>query len=346
MGGFPAVVERCLVRTVPAFSAILLSAGLVVSLAACSPSGSSDGGSENAASGDCDTLSSGALSDGVTVEGDIGAKPTVEFESPLTAGDTTQRTVVIEGDGTDVAEEGTTALVDFAVYNGRTGEEVSATAFDGQSAEQIPMDEEYPLAGMIDTIRCSVAGYRLVGVIPPAEFNGGQANPTLGLEADDSIVFVVDVEEIQPAPDPALERADGEDQPVDESLPTVTLAEDGAPTIEIPETDPPAELEIGVLKKGDGPEVAQGADVVVHYTGVKWADGSVFDSSWDRGEPTTFNTAQVIPGFTAALEGQTVSSQVIAVIPPDQGYGEDGAPQAGIAGTDTLVFVVDILGLG
>lgn len=52
---------------------------------------------------------------------------------------------------------------------------------------------------------------------------------------------------------------------------------------------------------------------------------------------------QLIPGFDEGLVGQTVGSRVLLVIPPDKGYGTAGNSQAGISGTDTLVFVVDIL---
>ena len=51
---------------------------------------------------------------------------------------------------------------------------------------------------------------------------------------------------------------------------------------------------------------------------------------------------QVIPGWDEGLVGQTVGSQVLLVVPPDKGYGA-GSASAGIKGTDTLVFVVDIL---
>ena len=54
-----------------------------------------------------------------------------------------------------------------------------------------------------------------------------------------------------------------------------------------------------------------------HYDG-----GTVFDSSWDKGAPTQFATTDVVPGFKQALEGQTVGSQVVAVIPPADGYGD------------------------
>jgi len=52
----------------------------------------------------------------------------------------------------------------------------------------------------------------------------------------------------------------------------------------------------------------------------------------------------VIPGWDTGLAGQTVGSRVMLVIPPKDGYGKAGASQAGINGTDTLVYVVDILG--
>jgi peptidylprolyl isomerase len=83
----------------------------------------------------------------------------------------------------------------------------------------------------------------------------------------------------------------------------------------------------------------------VHYTGVIWGSGKQFDSSWDRRTPADFTigTGNVIPGWDTGLVGQTVGSQVLLVVPPDQGYGSNGNSQAGIAGTDTLVFVVDIL---
>ncbi len=91
--------------------------------------------------------------------------------------------------------------------------------------------------------------------------------------------------------------------------------------------------------------VEAGQTITVHYTGVIWASGKKFDSSWDRKQPIDFGigTGDVIAGWDDGLVGQTVGSQVLLVVPPDQGYGSAGQPSAGITGTDTLVFVVDIL---
>ena len=57
----------------------------------------------------------------------------------------------------------------------------------------------------------------------------------------------------------------------------------------------------------------------------------------------SIGVGKVISGWDLGLVGQTVGSQVILVIPPDQGYGAEGYDSAGIKGTDTLVFVIDIL---
>ena len=128
-------------------------------------------------------------------------------------------------------------------------------------------------------------------------------------------------------------------------MPTVKLADDGAPTVTIPKADPPAEEQIEVLKKGTGDVVAAGASVVLQYQGVIWGTGAVFDQSWGNG-PVTLATTDVIEGFSDALIGQSVGSQVLVVIPPGKGYGDAGVSSAGISGTDTLVFVIDILSLG
>jgi peptidylprolyl isomerase len=91
--------------------------------------------------------------------------------------------------------------------------------------------------------------------------------------------------------------------------------------------------------------VKSGQTVTVQYTGVIWPGGKVFDSSWVRGTPAQFpiGVGKVISGWDEALVGKTVGSEILIVVPPDKGYGAAGNAQAGIKGTDTLVFVVDIL---
>jgi peptidylprolyl isomerase len=117
------------------------------------------------------------------------------------------------------------------------------------------------------------------------------------------------------------------------------------PTITIPSGDPAPALVTKTLVKGDGAVVKSGDLLVVNYVGETWDDGKVFDSSFNRGAPAAFQigVGKVIPGWDHALVGQTVGSRVVMALPPDLGYGAAGQETANISGTDTLVFVVDIL---
>jgi len=118
------------------------------------------------------------------------------------------------------------------------------------------------------------------------------------------------------------------------------------PELTFPVGEAPAELEVVVLSPGDGDIVAAGDDLVVHYLGQTWG-GHVFDNSYDRGSSINFpiGVGSVIGGWDQGLVGQQIGSRVLLSIPPHQGYGDRGMPRAGIKGTDTLVFVVDIVGV-
>ena len=95
------------------------------------------------------------------------------------------------------------------------------------------------------------------------------------------------------------------------------------------------------LRKGSGPHPKASDTVVVHYTG-SLIDGSVFDSSKERGEPATFPINSVIPGWQEVLPLMAVGSRWQVVIPPQLAYGVKGAG-AGIGPNETLVFEIDLL---
>jgi peptidylprolyl isomerase len=118
------------------------------------------------------------------------------------------------------------------------------------------------------------------------------------------------------------------------------------PDVTIPDSEAPAELEIDDLTVGDGPEATPGQQVSVHYVGVAWSTGKQFDASWDRGESFDFTLGggQVISGWDKGVAGMRVGGQRRLTIPPHLGYGERGAGGV-IKGGETLVFVVDLLGV-
>lgn len=103
----------------------------------------------------------------------------------------------------------------------------------------------------------------------------------------------------------------------------------------------PSGLQYEVLKQGEGPKPEATDRVVVHYTG-KLIDGTVFDSSEERGEPATFGVTQVIPGWVEALQMMNAGSQWRLYIPSQLAYGPQGA--GGVIGPNqTLIFDVTLL---
>jgi len=103
-----------------------------------------------------------------------------------------------------------------------------------------------------------------------------------------------------------------------------------------------SQTQVQTLKAGDGPVVADSATVSVCYMGVNGRDGSVFDSSYERGTPVEFGLDRVVPGFQKAIAGQKVGSTVAVAMIPADGYPQ-GQPAAGILPGDTLVFAIKIL---
>lgn len=313
-------------RTISVASAL---AGVLL-LAACS---GGDAGEE--ASSAC--APSGAASEAVDAAATPGTDPAAEIDAPLSA-DATQRTVLAEGDG-ELPEEGDVLTVSFTAYNGTTGEELETTGH-AEGADRVPLviGEGGALSGLVTALGCASLGERSVIAIPPADAFGGEGNPALGLGEDDVLVFVLDVVTPYDASADMVTVEAGAP-----GFPEVTFAPDGEPTLEFPDTDPVNVPTLQIISEGTGQVVEEGDTVEVHYHGVNWDTGAVFDSSWRRGEPSFFPTTGVIDGFGAALEGQTVGTQLVVAIPSQWGYGRAGSG-TDIGGTDTIVFAIDILG--
>ncbi|MFE0106816.1 FKBP-type peptidyl-prolyl cis-trans isomerase [Streptomyces sp. NPDC059009] len=118
------------------------------------------------------------------------------------------------------------------------------------------------------------------------------------------------------------------------------------PTVAKGSGKPSPDLAVKTVIQGKGGEVAKGDYLQANYLGQIWDTAKVFDNSYDRGAPTVFpiGVGQVIPGWDQGLVGKKIGSRVEMAIPPAMGYGKEGNKQAGIKGTDTLVFVVDVVG--
>ena len=102
-------------------------------------------------------------------------------------------------------------------------------------------------------------------------------------------------------------------------------------------------LQYEIIQSGpaDGESPTSSNSVLAHYHGTL-PDGTVFDSSVDRGEPATFGVSQVISGWTEALQLMKVGDKWRLFIPPDMAYGE-ASPTPAIPPNSALVFEVELL---
>ena len=103
----------------------------------------------------------------------------------------------------------------------------------------------------------------------------------------------------------------------------------------------PSGLQYEVIEEGDGPTPTAQDSVTVHYTG-KLIDGTVFDSSVERGAPATFGVSQVIPGWVEALQMMKTGSKWRLFIPSQLAYGPNGAGPV-IGPDSTLIFDVELI---
>ena len=101
-------------------------------------------------------------------------------------------------------------------------------------------------------------------------------------------------------------------------------------------------LQYEVIKQGTGPKPTAADTVTVHYTG-KLTDGTVFDSSKDRGQPATFPLANVIKGWTEGVALMPVGSEYRLTIPANLAYGDQEV--GSIPASSVLVFDVELLGI-
>jgi FKBP-type peptidyl-prolyl cis-trans isomerase len=117
-----------------------------------------------------------------------------------------------------------------------------------------------------------------------------------------------------------------------------------APLIPASTGQPPTQLLTQNVVVGTGPTAKPTDTVNVRYVGALY-NGTPFDSSWSRGDaPISFPLNQVVPGFAQGIEGMAPGGRRVIVIPPALGYGDQ--TQGPIPGGSTLVFVVDLVGIG
>ncbi|MET8131122.1 MULTISPECIES: FKBP-type peptidyl-prolyl cis-trans isomerase [unclassified Streptomyces] len=327
---------------------LLLSvpAGLVT-LAGCGDDGKSDTAKSSSSPSPSASAAASAppppkIVDGplpaITAGTKFGEKPTVAKGTGEPSKDLAVRTV-IAGGGQTVAEN------DYIQANYLGQIWATAKVFDNSYDRKTPLVIQLAQGGIIDGWRYALvgkkAGSRVEMSVPPTWGYGTQGNAQAGIKGTDTLVFVVDIENTFNSKSSAKGKNAAQS---DAKLPKVGTNTDGsAPKITVPKTDPPAALVANYVIEGDGDVVKADNSVLVQYEGVLWDTGKEFDSTYQRGQLTSFGLQQVVKGWAQGLTGKKVGSRVLIVIPPKLGYGDKPPAGSGIKKDSTLVFSVDIL---
>lgn len=270
----------------------------------------------------------------VEVTGEVGQPPVVDWGEDFTAGEAESETLVT-GDGPAIEEDGT-ALVHYWIGNGFDQSEAISTytalpeTLDLGSSE-LPEALTEPVVG-------ATVGSRVVTSVLAEEVFGEIGNPAIGVSNADPLLLVVDVLGPTPIEEPYAEEGTG-------FGPDLVLDQDGLPEAMrfMDRPRPTGRLQVQTLVEGDGAEIEASDVVMVDYLGQVYARPKPFDTSFG-GQPLVQGLSGLVKGWQQALVGKTVGSRVVIAVPPRLGYGAQGNEGAKISGTDTIYFIIDILG--
>ncbi|GAB3606603.1 hypothetical protein GCM10027413_20120 [Conyzicola nivalis] len=319
-------------------TAAIITVGLVASLSACAPASYSD------ESGSCEpTAKSGDASALIDATGKPGTVLTPEFPTPLIT-DGVEVSTISAGDGKTVYP-GEVADFHVTFVDAETAEVITLQGLDAASIVRRTAGDTSDPLGMI--LECSTVGDRL-GVTAEVGEIGLSTDPT----DKTTVVLIIDVVRS------FIGRADGVAQLAENGMPAIALAPSGQPGVTIPNAEAPDETQTATTILGSGETVEEDDGVVLHQTILSWESKTVLDSTWVVGDkpavPTTVlatedatgSRAGVIPALADALIGAKVGSQLLVVVPPgDDSFAEGATLPTGATATDTLVYVVDVLGI-
>jgi len=267
-----------------------------------------------------------------------GPNTKLQFKAPLAVAYPTVN-FIEPGSGEAVAP-GDVVVFEVSVFDGQDGSLVSSSYEKGHPeklylarAAAEPLFLEALLSCLIGSQFVYVTPARLDEAEIPANLT---APPTKAQPGSVMAVEVVGVEHV-------LEQVDGEEVAAVPGLPLIDFETDiSEPSVTLPEGKPITELTVQPIIKGNGPEVRGDGTMIGRYVGWLWEDGGMFDSIWSDPDPSVFDLAETIQGWSEGLAGVKVGSRVLLIVPPALAYG--GVGSGPVPPGATLIFAVDVLG--
>lgn len=283
--------------------------------------------------------------DAVSISGDQGKEPKVDWKSSIDADKISTKTLV-EGDGAKI-EQGDNVYVDLWIGNGFS-QRAGFSSFGDSPQQMTAGDDLGEVFGPI--VNGQSVGSRVAVIVDAEDALASQLGPEYGIGDGDSALVIGDVVGT------LLNEPDG--KPVKPAGWAPKVVEKGKADARTPSAlnfagtpKPTKDLQKTTLIQGTGAPIKEGQSVTVNYLGQVYGGKEPFDSSYTNGQPYTFPYSSEpgaqggpVKGWIEGLKGVKVGSRIILAVPPTLGYGDQGNPQGGIKPTDTMYFVVDVLG--
>lgn len=292
------------------------------------------------ACGSAEKEEAATLQDQIRVSGDFGDRPTLEIDAPLEVPSSTSWTSVV-GKG-DKVGAGATTILQLTLANGRTGETAISTYDEGQRPfEAILGDQLFP--SLVEALTGKPADSRVVVASTSDDAYGDNGAPQIKIEGGDPVVMVADI--LSTDPTALLDGPTGARLAPPATAPVV-LKKDGQPVgFDFAKGRKAKKLEVVTLREGTGPAVESPDRIAADYYGAVWGASQPFDETFTK-EPVNFSIGLggVIKAWDTALVGKKEGARVMVICPPDVAYGPSAKP--GIPANSTLVFIVDVLGVG
>ncbi len=259
--------------------------------------------------------------DPVTSEADEVAVDKPEVEIPAEAPTELVRTVLVEGTG-EAAESGDTVIVDYTGVRSSDGLPFD-NSYDRGEPFPVVLGQGSVIQGWDDGLVGSQTGER-VQLDIPSEQAYGETQRSEVICANENLSFVIDVRAVIKAGDPA-------DAPTE---PGVDLSP--APGVD--------DTVFEDLVEGDGDTLEVGDTAVIRYVNFVGDTGDVIETNWGADPLQVPYGENLLPGLLEGMEGMKVGGQRAITIPPEDGFGEAGSPEAGLPADTDMIFVVELAG--
>lgn len=282
-----------------------------------------------------------SLKEQVTVSGGFGQRPVIRVKAPLTLKETSSW-VTRAGTGDVTVGADSTAILQLTIADARTGKTAISTRDPGQRALEVKMgDQVFP--SLAQALTGKATGSRVVVASTAKDAYGSQGSPQIGIRPGDPVVIVADV--LSADPTTLVRSPSGASHALPRTLPRVVETRGLPARLDFGRLRKPARFRAVVLREGTGKAVTDPSRVSVSYVGQVWGAAKPFEDTFTA-QPSlvSIGLGSVMKAWDRGLVGLRAGSRVMLVCPPATAYG--ATAQGAIPARSTLVFVIDVLGVG